>query len=118
MDDHLPGSTLPYARLEPEFAKLCAILGWRIRTVDHWLGWERLVGIYGWNRLLRAVDRCEPGHRWPADAERLCREMKKLEAAEARQAAQDAANTEMKEKARAKARLVKIDGEWKVEAMP
>ena len=115
MNDTIPGASLPYARLEPDFARLCAALGWRIKTTDHWLGWERLVGIYGWKCLLRAVERCEPGRRWPADAEKVCREFMKQEADAAKQAAQDAANTEMKAKAKTKGRLVKIGEKWVVE---
>lgn len=66
------GGDLHLVRLTPEFSQLCAVLGWRIKSTDQWAPFARLVSIHGWKRLLRALERCEPGKRWAQDAEREC----------------------------------------------
>lgn len=74
------GSDLHLAKLLPEFAQLQAILGWRIKETIQWAPYSRLVQIHGWKRLLKAVERCEPGKRWASDAERECQQLAKDEA--------------------------------------
>lgn len=114
MDDHqIPGASLPYARLQPQFGQLCAVLGWYIKTTQHWIPFERLVTQNGWKRVLRAAEKCEPGHRFPSDIEKWCREFAKQDA----EAQREAAKERPKEKVRTKGRLVKVDGAWKVEAL-
>jgi hypothetical protein len=56
--------------------RLCAILGWQIRTSQQWLPWQRLRDKYGWPILLTALDRCEE-QRFPQNVERVCRVEKK-----------------------------------------
>ena len=70
MDDY--GSDLHLAKLQPEFTRLCAVLGWRVKDCAQWAPWHRLVSLYQWKKVLRAVEQCAPGQRWPADAERYC----------------------------------------------
>lgn len=101
MNEPAPGASLPYARLEPEFGRLCAILGWFIKSTAHWIPFERLVALHGWKRVLRAAERCEPGHRFPSDIEKVCREFAREEVSAAKQAAQDAEIAQTKAKAKA-----------------
>jgi hypothetical protein len=63
---------LHLARLQPEFARLCGVIGYRIKDTIGWAPWSRLVSLYSWKKVLRAVEQCAPGQRWPADAERYC----------------------------------------------
>ncbi len=74
------GSDLHLAKLQPEFTRLCAVLGWRIKDTAQWAPWHRLVSLYQWKKVLRAVEQCAPGQRWPADAERYCIQYAKDEA--------------------------------------
>lgn len=103
-------------RYHPEYVELGAIVGRaKVGHPDRWPEWARLIEKYGWRRVIRAADMCDPHHRWSADVEKWCREIDKQEASAAKQAAQDAANAEMKEKAKAKGRLVNVDGKWIVQ---
>ena len=74
------GEDIHMARLLPEFTRLCAILGWRIKDCAQWAPWDRLVRLYSWKKVLRAVEQCSPGQRWPADAERYCQQYAKDDA--------------------------------------
>ncbi len=74
------GSDLHLAKLQPEFTRLCAILGWRVKDCAQWAPWHRLVSLYQWKKVLRAVEQCAPGQRWPADAERYCQQYAKDDA--------------------------------------
>lgn len=73
------GSDLHLVRLTPEFSRLCAILGYRLKETIQWAPYARLVHLHGWKRLLKAIERCEPGKRWASDAERECQAMERDE---------------------------------------
>ncbi len=73
MDDLTYGEDFHLARLQPEFTRLCAVIGYRIKDTIGWAPWSRLVNLYQWKKVLRAVEQCSPGDRWPASAERYCR---------------------------------------------
>ena len=67
------GEDLHLAKLTPEFSLFQAILGWRIKSTDQWAPFARLRDIYGWKKLTKACEQCEPGSRWASDMEKLCR---------------------------------------------
>lgn len=82
------GSDLHLAKLLPEFSRLQAILGRRIKETDQWAPYARLVALHGWKRLLRAAEQADPDKRWAPDLERLCNQYAK-EAADEERAAQE-----------------------------
>lgn len=53
------------ARQAPEYLRLVAIIGNRIRCLEDWLPWERLVRLYSWEGVLAAAESADPGERWP-----------------------------------------------------
>lgn len=53
------------ARQTPEFLRLIAIIGNRIRSLEDWLPWDRLVRLYSWESVLAVAESCDPGERWP-----------------------------------------------------
>jgi hypothetical protein len=57
------------ARQTPEFLRLIAIIGNRIRTLEDWLPWERLVRLYSWEGVLATAEAADPGERWPERVE-------------------------------------------------
>jgi hypothetical protein len=69
-----------------QLKRLEAALGWTIKVTAQWAPWDRLRSIYGWPRLLRAVEACEPGQRFPSDAEKLCLQYQRDSEQEAREA--------------------------------
>jgi hypothetical protein len=106
-EESIPGSDLHLARLEPSFGRLCGVIGWRIKTVEQWIPWQRLRDKFGYSMLLRALERCEPGRRWPQDAERVCIQLDR----EAKEAAREQTRVKT-EPVRKRARLVKVGGRW------
>jgi len=74
------GSDLHLAKLLPEFSRLQATIGRKLRDTDSWAPWARLVSLHGWKRLLRAVEQCAPNERWPNVAETFCQQYAKDEA--------------------------------------
>lgn len=110
-----PGGTFQHERHTAPFKAMCGPIGYVLKTTDQWVIWERLVNTYGYAKVTWALNRCEPKHRWASDVETMCRESARQQAMADKQAAQDAANTEMKEKAKAKGRLVNVDGKWVVQ---
>lgn len=88
------GSDLHLAKLLPEFSRLQAILGRRLRDTDQWAPYARLVALHGWKRLLRAAEQADPDKRWAPDLEKLCNryaEEAKQDEREAEQRAREAA---------------------------
>lgn len=87
------GHDLHLARLLPEFTRLQAILGRKLRDTDSWAPYARLVALHGWKRLIRAAEQADPDKRWANDLERLCNryaDEAKQEAREAEQRAREA----------------------------
>ena len=87
------GSDLHLAKLLPEFSRLQAILGRRLRDTEQWAPYARLVALHGWKRLLRAAEQADPDKRWAPDLEKLCNryaEETKQEEREAEQRAREA----------------------------
>lgn len=74
------GSDLHLAKLLPEFSRLQAILGRKIRDTDSWAPYARLVALHSWKRLIRAAEQADPDKRWAPDLERLCQQYAKDEA--------------------------------------
>ena len=74
------GSDLHLAKLTPEFSRLQATIGRKLRDTDSWAPWSRLVALHGWKRLLRAVEQCAPNERWPNVAETFCQQYAKDDA--------------------------------------
>lgn len=74
------GADLHLARLTPEFSRLQAILGRRLRDTDQWAPYSRLVQIHGWKRLIRAAEQADPDKRWASDLEKWCNQFAKDEA--------------------------------------
>ncbi len=74
------GEDFHLARLTGEFTQLCGIIGYRIKDTIGWAPWSRLVSLYSWRKVLRAVEQCAPGQRWAADAEKYCIQYAKDEA--------------------------------------
>jgi hypothetical protein len=100
-------SVIPYCDTGyyTEFKKLGAIVGMhKVKNPDKWLEWDRLVDEFGWDTVLAAARRCHPDDRWANGVEKMCMELRRLQAVAEKQAAQDAANAEIK--ARPK-------GDWK-----
>ncbi len=77
------GSDLHLAKLTPEFSRFQAILGWRIKSTDQWAPFARLRDLYGWKKLTKACEQCDPMSRWAKDMEVLCRQYAKDDADEA-----------------------------------
>ena len=105
-------------RLTDEYARWWPHLGWQPRRCDQWAPFSILKDRYGWKILTTATMRCEAndaGFKSSNTIGKICATLKKEADDAAKQAAQDAARTELKEKAKAKGRLVKdADGTWKV----
>lgn len=57
------------ARQTPEYLRLVAIIGNRIRCLEDWLPWDRLVRLYSWEGVLAAAESADPGNRWPESIE-------------------------------------------------
>lgn len=53
------------ARQSPEYLRLIAIIGNRIKCMEDWLPWDRLVRLYTWEGVLAAAESADPGERWP-----------------------------------------------------
>lgn len=113
-----PGGTFNMERLTPQFRRLCAGIGYFLKRTDQWCLWEPLLDQHGYERVCAALRRCEPneqGFKSINITAKICATLKREADDAAKQAAQDAANAEMKEKARAKGRLVKVGDKWVVQ---
>lgn len=62
----------PEIHYHPEYRQLAAIVGKAKLSQEHWDEWARIQERYGWRRLIKAADRCEPLNRWPANIESVC----------------------------------------------
>ncbi len=69
-----------------QLKRLEAALGWSIKVTDQWVPWDRLRDIYGWAKVLRAIEACEPKQRFPSDVEAVCRQYQRDDEAAEREA--------------------------------